>query len=487
MSEADSSEPAAAGRAIPLCVDLDHTLVATDTLLEAVLVCVRRRPATLLGLPLRLLGGRARLKAWLAERGPVDPAMLPYRGDVIAYLEEARAAGRSVVLATAAHRSTAEAVAAHLGLFDAVVASDRDANLKAGRKGDALASAYGEKGFEYLGDARADLAVWERAGQASAVGLSPARKRRLERIVPVERHFPVPRAGWRTWLRALRTRQWVKNVLVFLPLVMSHRFNELPVVGQAMLAFVAFCLISSSVYLANDLLDLPADRQHPTKRRRAFASGTVSIGKGLVLLPLLVGAGLGLSLWLLPPLFTAALLGYLALNVLYSFGLKQVAIADVILLAILYGLRVLAGGIATATPVSAWLIAFCLFFFLNLAFLKRYADLRLLESAEQEHAPGRDYQVGDAALILSLGPASAYMAAVILALYIHSNHVRVLYHRPQALWLLVPLLVYWVSRMWLLAHRGRMTDDPVLFTTRDPASYVVGAGAVAVLVLAALF
>lgn len=486
MSGPGSGGSPAPEDALPLCVDLDETLVATDTFLESLLACARRRPVSLLGLPYRLFTGRARLKAWLAETGPLDPSALPYREEVILYLREARATGRPVVLATAADRRVAEDVASHLGLFDAVLASSGGANLKGTRKGEALVAAYGERGFEYLGDARADVPIWERAGRVSAVGLSPGRERRLARRVRVDRSFPTRRAGWRTWLHALRVHQWVKNVLVFLPLITSHRFTQPGLLLGALLAFFAFCLASSGVYVANDLLDLPSDRRHPTKRSRALASGALSIRAGLVAVPLLGAASVGLSLWLLPPLFTAALLGYLALNILYSFKLKQVAITDVILLAILYTLRVLAGGIATATPVSPWLMAVSLFFFLNLAFLKRYADLRLLAGTPARSAPGRDYEVGDAGLILALGTASGYMAAVVLALYLQSQQVTVLYHRPALLWLLVPVLVYWVSRIWLLAHRGRMTDDPVLFTVRDPASYVAGAAVALVLVLAAL-
>jgi 4-hydroxybenzoate polyprenyltransferase len=475
-------DPGADG--LPLCVDLDGTLVATDTLWESLLVCLRTRPAALLRLPLWLLAGRSRLKAELTRAAPPDVPGLPYREEVVAYLREARAAGRPVTLATAQDRSVADAVAAHLGLFSAVIASDAGRNLKGARKREALEAAYGERGYEYLGDAAADVAVWEGAARASWVGLPPALERQVAARVPVGRRFERARASLATWLRALRVHQWVKNVLVFVPLVMAHRLSEPALAGRAALAFACLCLCASSVYVVNDLMDLAADRRHPTKRRRPFAAGHLSIPAGLATAPLLAGAALALSLAFLPLLFTGTLVAYLALSSLYTFALKRLAIADVIFLAGLYSLRVLAGGFATGVEVSPWLIAFSLFFFLNLAFLKRYADLRLVARGNGRGSPGRDYALEDAPLLLSLGPAAGYMAIVVLALYIQSAKVVTLYSRPVLLWLLIPLLAYWISRVWLVAHRGGMSDDPIVFTTRDAPSWGVAALAAGVLALA---
>ncbi len=471
---------------LPLAVDLDGTLVATDTLWESTLALLRERPLRALALPLWVLGGRARFKSELAARARPDAAALPYRQEVLAYLREAREEGRPVILATASHQEIARSVADHLGLFHAVMASEGGVNLKGPRKADALAAAFGEQGFEYIGDAAADRPVFARAAAASWVGRDEREAERATEGAPLARTFRVPRAGPRTWLRALRVHQWVKNVLIFVPLLASHRFTEVPFWGLALLAFLCLSLCASTVYVFNDLMDLNADRLHPTKCRRPFAAGRLSIPQGLAAVPLLLGAGLGLSLAFLPPVFTGCLVAYLILNGIYTFGLKKVAIADVIFLACLYSLRVLAGGLALDIPVSPWLIGFSLFFFLNLAFLKRYADLRLVENEAGSSSPGRDYAVADAPLLLSLGPAAGYMGAVVLALYVQSDKVATLYSRPEVLWALIPLVAYWISRVWLLAHRGQMDDDPVLFATRDPLSYAVLALGVGILGVGAI-
>lgn len=466
------SEGARAGGVAPepLCVDLDGSLLAGDTLYESLLGCLRSRPGALLRLPLWLLRGRAHLKARLGEACELEPAALPWREDVLAWVREERARGRRIVLATASTERLARAVAAELGCFDEVIASDELHNLKGARKRDALVARFGEGGFEYLGDSAADRPVWRSAARASAVGLDPAR---LEGMPEVGRRFERPRGGLAAWARGLRLHQWVKNVLVFLPALAAHRFTDVAVLGQAAVAFLAFGLTASAVYVFNDLMDLPSDRAHPSKRRRPFASGRLPLPAGLLASPLLVVAAGALSLSVLPNLFSATLAFYLLLNALYTFGLKRVPIADVLFLASLYALRILAGGFATAIEVSPWLIAFSLFFFLNLAFLKRFADLRILAAAGAEAAAGRGYRVADAPMLLALGPASGYIAAVVLALYVQSAKVATLYRSPVVLWLLVPLLIYWISRIWLLAHRGRMSDDPIIFTTRDPVSYCV--------------
>lgn len=488
MSEGvvDPARGAASPRGLALCVDLDGTLVATNTLWESLLACARQRPLELLRIPLWLARGRPALKRGLARAARLEAGSLPFRAEVVAYLRAARAEGRPVVLATASDRLVAEAVASHLGLFDAVLATEDGRNLKGARKREALERAFGRGGFEYLGDSAADLPVWEAAARASWVGLSPGQEARVAARTPVARRFQTPRAGPGAWLRALRVHQWVKNALVALPLVMAHRFDEPALLGLVGLAFVALSFCASSVYLGNDLMDLAADRAHPSKRGRPFASGELSIPAGLAVAPLLATAAFAISLAWLPASFTATLAVYLLLNVLYTFRLKQVAVADVIFLSGLYSLRVLAGGFATGIEVSPWLIAFSLFFFLNLAFLKRYTDLRLMPAGRDGLSPGRDYAPEDAPVVLALGPASGYMATLVLALYMQSEKVTTLYRQPDLLWLLVPLLVFWISRVWMVAHRGQMTEDPIVFTTRDAVSWAVLAAAGAVLLLATI-
>lgn len=484
----ERARPEEATQPLPLCVDLDGTLVASDTLHESLAWLARRRPGVLWRTPVWLRRGRAHFKRRVADAGVPDPAALPYREEVLAYVREARAAGRTVVLATAADHRIADAVAGHLGLFDRVLATDGRRNLKGAAKRAALDEAFGRRGYEYLGDHGADRAVWEGAARISCVGLSDAEVRRLEGHAPLARRFDGAAGGLGAWLRALRVHQWVKNVLLFVPLLAAHRGDEPALLALAALGFLAFSLCASGVYLLNDLMDLEADRQHPTKRDRPFASGRLPIAEGAMLAPVLIGAALVGSALVLPVGFTGALGVYLVLNALYTFVLKRVAIADVIFLASLYSLRVLAGGLVTGIPVSPWLIGFSLFFFLSLAILKRYADLRILAGSEGgvRSSPGRDYSLDDAALLLAMGPASGYMAVVVLVLYVQSDAVVRLYRTPEILWLLAPLLVYWVSRVWWIAHRGRMTEDPIVFTSRDPASWLVGALAVATLATASL-
>jgi 4-hydroxybenzoate polyprenyltransferase/phosphoserine phosphatase len=471
---------------LPLCVDLDGTLVATDTLVESFVRGLATRPLSMLALPLRLLRGRAATKAWLAALAPPDAATLPYRAEVLDYLREARAEGRRVVLATASDRAIAEAVAAELGLFTEVLASAEGHNLKGARKRETLEGMFGSRGFEYLGDSAADLAVWDGAARASTVGLGPRAQARVAARAPLGRHFAVPPSTPRTWLRALRVHQWVKNLLVFLPMIMAHEVADPGLWGRSALAFLALSLCASAVYVGNDLADLAADRGHPTKRRRPFAAGRLPLWAGLAAVPLLLGAGLGLALAALPAVFAACLGAYVALSATYTFVLKRVAVVDVVVLAGLYCLRVLAGGLAVAIDVSPWLMGFCLFFFLSLAFLKRYAELRLLAEQGSPRAGGRDYEVGDAPLLLAVGTGSGLLAALVLALYVQSERVVVLYAEPALLWFLVPLLVFWTTRIWLLAQRGRIVDDPVLATARDPVSYAVAAAAALILAAATL-
>jgi len=478
-----------AGGALPLCVDLDGTLLVTDSLHELAVGLAGQRPLDLLRIPGWLAGGRAYLKARLAERVALDAAHLPYRGEVLEALRAARAEGRPCVLVTAADRRVAEAVAAHLGLFDEVLASDGADNLKGRSKADELGQRFGRGGFEYLGDARADLPVWEAAGAASLVAPSGSLERRVAARLPVARSLGTrggPGERARAWLRALRVHQWVKNALVLLPLLASHRLGEPALWAPAALAFAAFSLAASAVYVANDLLDLAADRAHPTKQRRPFASGALPIAKGALAIPLLLGLAAALAIWGLPPAFLGVLGVYVAANALYSVWLKRVAIADVILLASLYTLRVVAGGVAIGVTPSPWLLGFSLFFFLNLAFLKRHVDVRRLDAAAGDRTPGRDYQASDLPLLASMGLAAGYMALVILALYIQSESVRLLYRNPGRLWLAAPLVAYWTSRMWLLSHRGDMNDDPVAFAVRDWVSWVVAGAGLAIGVAATL-
>lgn len=458
----------------PLCVDMDGTLVATDLLWESVLLLARERPLRLPLLPFWLVGGKAAFKRKLAEQVIPEAASLPYREDVLRMLRTERAAGRSLVLATASDSRIAERVAAHLGIFSSVLASDGGTNLSGVRKLSALRAHVNGAGFDYMGNSKDDLPIWREAEGAILVDPPADVLRAASRTATVQGVLQsrTSRAG--AVVRALRVHQWVKNGLLFVPLVVGHRLAELDLVGRAVLAFAAFSLCASAVYVMNDLLDLEADRNHPRKRNRPFASGALAIPTGLMMVPLLLMGAFAISLTLVGSTFTIVLATYLALTTLYSVHIKRVLLLDVFLLAGLYTLRVLAGGVATSITISPWLAAFSMFFFINLAFLKRFSELHLLRERQQQRTERRDYAVADMDLIRSLGPCSGYLAVLVLALYINGADTLALYSRPAALWLLAPLLLYWVTRMWFFAHRGQMDDDPIVFTVRDRASYGIG-------------
>lgn len=457
-----------------LYVDLDGTLIATDLLHESFLSAMKRSPLTALQCLGWLAQGRARLKEELASRASIDVASLPYREPVLQFLREERARGRRIVLATASWSALADSVAAHLGLFDEVLATTADGNLKGKAKARQLVERCGAGRFDYVGDSRADIEVWRQARHAYVVDDSGRLASAMPAGIDVKRVFSParPQQTWREAMRAVRPHQWAKNLLLFVPLVAAHRINEPASLVAALTGFAAFCLFASSAYLLNDLLDLGADRAHPRKRLRPLASGKLSIPAGLLLCAATLLAGVALASRL-PALFQATLAAYFVLTLAYSFGLKRVAMLDVISLAALYTLRIIAGGFAIPMPPSFWLLAFAMFLFFSLALVKRYAELVSLEEEGIGAAPGRGYAGHDAEVVLAIGSASAMVSALVLALYINGEAAKDLYSRPALLWILCPILLYWVSRIWLLAARGQMHDDPVLFAVRDRASYAV--------------
>ncbi len=461
----------------PLCVDLDGTLLRSDVLLEQLLQLVRRRPSLFLRLPFWLLRGKAHLKTQLVAHTDLDVSVLPYRQELLRYLEKERSAGRRIVLATATHHQIAERIADHLGVFDEVIASDDTTNVSGPRKAAALREACGEDGFVYAGDAPIDRAVWQQASGAIVVG---RRQHLAKGIASVERTFPETHS-LKDFLRAVRLHQWVKNVLVFVPLLLTHNVTDVSALSETFLAFFAFCLCASSVYVLNDLLDLEADRHHARKRFRPFASGTLPIRFGLVLAPvLLLGAAL-LGLWV-SPAFLGALGLYYVSTLSYSLYLKRKPIIDVLMLAFLYVMRVVAGGIAIGAVLSPWLLAFGMFFFLSIAYVKRYSELRVVEEGGSLRARG--YAHADLEGLADLGVSSGYVSVLVVALHINSSDVRRYYETPALLWAICPLLIYWLSRVWLLTRRGKMHDDPIVFALSDRISYVVGALVLAIAVLA---
>lgn len=469
----------------PLVVDLDGTLIKSDLLVETLIDASRRSPWVLLLLPLWLLRGRASLKRQLAMRAGVKAATLPYRPEVVTLMDEARRAGRRTVIATASDMNVAREVARHVGCDD-LLASDGKTNMKGHHKRDALVHRYGEGGFDYVGDSHADVEVWRAARQALVVGGNPGVTAAARRVAPEARELPADPRRPSAWLRALRLHQWPKNLLVLVPLLTAHRWNDAEALRRAMFAFLAFCLVASAIYVANDLLDLASDRRHDSKKRRPFASGELPLIGGVAIVPLLLAAGLGLALATTTPLLAAAVATYVVVALAYSLRLKQRAGVDVLVIAALYTLRIVGGALAVQVVLSHWLAAFSLFFFLSLALAKRHGELaKHLARAEVEApVPGRGYLPTDAPLVASLGTASGYLAVLVLALYINSETVAVLYSRPWLLWALPVLVLYWITRAWLLAHRGVLAEDPLSFALRDRVSYAVVAGMLACVVAA---
>jgi 4-hydroxybenzoate polyprenyltransferase/phosphoserine phosphatase len=458
---------------VPLCVDLDGTLVRSDMLWESFAQLLKRSPHVLALLPFWALRGRAPFKRLVAARVALDPATLPYHEALISHLREEKGRGRRILLVTAADQHVADQVALHVGLFDEVLASDGTTNLGGRAKAALLVARFGEKGFDYVGDGVTDLHVWDRAREATFVGASASVRRRASGTA-TSRDFPRDTSRLRGVVRILRPHQWVKNLIVFVPLITSHQILRENLSRAALLAFVAFCVCASSIYVLNDLLDIEADRHHRSKRRRPLASGALPISWAFPLGPALLAGGLLLAASVSSLL--AAVMGlYVATSFAYSWQLKRVPLLDVFVLAGLYTLRLIAGHAATGIEYSDWLLAFSMFFFLNLALVKRYQEVQILSSRGEAAVKGRGYVVDDLMLLMQLGVASGYLSVLVLALYVSSEKVRLLYAHPTVLLLICPLFLFWTSRVWFLTHRGAMADDPVLFAMKDKATYLIGA------------
>jgi 4-hydroxybenzoate polyprenyltransferase len=399
----------------------------------------------------------------------------------VRWLRIEHAAGRKIWLVTAADQRIADAMAARLGIFSGVIASAGGHNLAGDAKRAALVDKFGIRGFDYVGNEKKDLAVWSGARRAIVVG-SESLAKNAALAAEVERRFPTSRAGIRVWARALRLHQWAKNVLIFLPLLLAHQISHMEALLHTVYAFVAFGMCASSVYVVNDLVDLTSDRQHPRKRRRPFASGQLPVAAGLIVIPLMLGAA---ALAAQTTLKFCALLGaYYVLTWAYSIRLKRAALLDVMTLACLYTIRIIAGAAAAEVPLSFWLLAFSVFIFLSLGIVKRYSEIDDQARHGTTTNSSRGYHTTDLPLLLSLGTASGYCAVIVAALYIMSSDSQALYSHTKGLWLICPLLLYWLSRIWLLTTRGHMPDDPVIFALRDRRSLLIGVLLVIIVVIA---
>lgn len=468
-----------------IAVDLDGTLALTDTLHEAVLTLVRNKTFKLLLLPFWLNKGVAYLKFKVAENSMLDVTTLPYNVLFIDWLKEQKVNGKKIVLCTAANERIAQAVSKHLNFFDDVIASNEYINLKSNNKRNALQEKYGEQGYDYAGNSSEDIEVWAGASQAILVNANERLLAKVSQVATVSQTFSSEGWGVSDWIRALRLHQWLKNLLLFVPLLSAHQLDNFQSLVILMIAFISFSLCASSVYITNDLLDLESDRRHPRKKYRPFASAKLPIALGVVFSPILIGASITLGA-IVGIDFLVVLLFYLALAAAYSLALKRMVLADCLMLAILYTVRIIAGAAAVSVSLSFWLLAFSVFIFLSLAFVKRYAELVFQKNEGKSYAHGREYVVSDLQLLQTLGVSSGYISALVVALYIRSEDIMSLYAQPIAIWLILPILIFWVSWIWLKATRGEMHDDPIVFALKDKTSLLVAALTAVVFIYSAI-
>lgn len=459
MSELDG-----ASVGMPLVVDLDGTLIRSDLLVESAFIHVGDNPLRVFSVLAAMKRGKAALKRSIADKTAIDVTLLPYDDRVLALITEARAEGRKVYVASASDERYVSAVAKHIGA-DGWFASDGTTNLSRERKAKRLVEAFGERGFDYIGNDTADLPVWAVCRKGCAVH-PPAgvRKAIAETSVPVDIIEP-PKGQARAWLKLFRLHQWAKNALVFVPLLTAHKFDIISLL-DAVGAFFAFSLAASAVYVVNDLVDLEADRKHLSKRKRPLAAGTVPILAAFPAALGLLAVAFTLAL-IITPLFAGVLLAYLVTTTAYSFFLKRKMIVDIIVLAGLYTVRVIGGAVAISVPISEWLLAFSMFVFTSLALIKRYVELAGRIDADIPDPSNRNYRKSDLDIVAALAAASGFNAVTVFALYVSSDAVRQLYLHPKALWLVCPLLMYWLARALMMAHRRLMDDDPISFALKD--------------------
>ena len=464
------------GDVMPLVVDVDGSLIAGDLLIEGIARMLADSALNLFVLPFRLAKGRAACKRWVANATELLPSAMVLNPAVLNEIASAKSAGREVWLASASDATAVAPLAEHIGVTG-FLASDGRVNLAGEAKAAALVERFGESGFDYIGNERRDLAVWKRARRAIGVGLSGRLQRDVRALDPEARFLSGPGGDALDYLWALRPHQWVKNVLVFVPLVAAHE-AEADRYLVAVALFVALSACASGTYLFNDLLDLPHDRRNDAKRHRPMAAGRtplltmIGIGTALVAGSTILGFCLSITAGL-------CILLYLMVTFAYSMWLKRLVLVDIVVLALLYGIRILAGAAPLSITPSPWLFAFTMFIFLALAIVKRQRELKAVLDAGRSATGGRAYRSEDLPVMAALGAASGIAAVVVLALYVQSPEVNGRYGQPEFLWLICPLLVYWLGRMVVLANRGLVDDDPVVFALRDRASWLIGVGVLA--------
>lgn len=457
---------------VPLVVDLDGTLIKTDLLGESILQCIKKNPLTIFNLFVWLIKGKAELKSRLAAIVKIDVQTLPYNIAFVSYLKNEYYNGRTLILATASHTLYANQIASYVGIFSETYATDSKCNLKGSKKLECLETRFGENGFDYAGDSKADLKIFSKARNAILVHPENAVLKKAAKNRNIRGVFNDKKNQIGVYLKAIRIHQWLKNILIFVPILTSHNWFDVSMILKSVVGFLALCFCASGTYILNDLFDLNSDRNHPRKRDRPFAAGDISIVKGLILSSLLLTTGV-FSSYLLGSSFGFIVTGYIVLTLAYSLFLKTYALIDTILLASLYTIRVIAGAVLIEVNLSFWLLTFSVFIFYCLALLKRVTELQTLNKAGNEKIKGRGYTLQDENSLRGMGISSGLLSIVVFALYINSADVLSLYPRPQILWFICPLLLYWINMLWLKTGREEMHDDPIVFTIKDRSSQVI--------------
>ena len=465
-----------------LVVDLDGTLIRNDTFFDSIVWSLFNRPALLFKSVFSLLkSGKAAMKQTLASEYPLDPELLPYNPEVLNEITQARNNGKKIVLATGADSVIAWKVASYLGTFDEVHASDGNLNNTGHRKANKLSDTYSN--FDYIGNSSADLESWKAASRKIIVSSAPKKIKLVHKefkILEVRRDRVL-----RTVIRQLRIHQWAKNALLFVPILLSHRLSEAESWLKLFFGFMSFGLVASGVYILNDLADIENDRKNRDKKNRPLAAGDFSAIQAIIAFSLLLASGLiiGLNVGLS---FLLVVLIYFGLTTAYSLRLKRILVLDVLVLATLYTLRILAGAAAINEEVSFWILSFSIFIFTSLAFVKRFSELKSSADEHSTLSPGRGYMVSDVPVVLIAGISSAFASLIFLALYIDSDSVGLQYTFSGALWFSVPVFLGWVLTLWFRANRGEVHHDPIIFALRDKMSQMSFIALLIIFVLASV-
>lgn len=467
-----------------IVVDLDGTLSLTDTFHESLLLLARNKPLLLFMIPFWMSKGRAILKAKVAEKTDLNVTLLPYNKPLIDWLKDKKNNGEQIVLCTGANEKIAQAVAQHLQIFDDVISSNETINITSKNKRSVLVKKFGKRNYDYAGNSNDDLEVWTACRNAIVVNASSILRNKASLIASVSKIFSSKLITIQDWFRAFRVHQWIKNLLLFVPILAAHQVDNVQSMLTLIFAFICFNMIASAVYMMNDLLDLESDRRHPRKRNRPFAAGTLSIRIGTILSLLFAVISLLLGFLISSSLFVCLIL-YLLLTTIYTLVLKRIFLIDCVTLASLFTIRLIAGAVAVDIKLSFWLLIFSMFIFLSLAFVKRYAELKVQLQEKNSQIHGRGYTVSDASFIEKLGIAGGYSAVLVLAFYLNSETVKTLYSQPMLIWFTLPLLFIWISWVWMKARRGKMHDDPVVFALKDKVSLLV-AGLIAIFFVLAI-